>query len=149
MLARDDIDAVFVLTPWSWQTPMALDVMNTVKHAFVEVPAALTLEEAWQLVETSEQTRMNCMMLENVCYGRQELMALNMVRQGVLGELLHGEAAYIHELRWQMKDIEEGTGSWRTDWHTRRNANLYPTHGLGPIAQYMNINRSDRFDYQY
>ena len=147
MLARDDIDAIFILTPWSWHTPMALDVMNTVKHAFVEVPAALTLEEAWQLVETSEQTRMNCMMLENVCYGRQELMALNMVRQGVLGELLHGEAAYIHELRWQMKDIEEGTGSWRTDWHTRRNANLYPTHGLGPIAQYMNINRGDRFDY--
>jgi len=90
---------------------------------------------------------MNCMMMENVCYGREELMALNMVRQGVLGELLHGEAAYIHELRWQMKDMEEGTGSWRTDWHTRRNANLYPTHGLGPIAQYMNINRGDRFDY--
>ena len=90
---------------------------------------------------------MHCMMMENVCYGREELMALNMVRQGVLGELLHGEAAYIHELRWQMKDMEEGTGSWRTDWHTRRNANLYPTHGLGPIAQYMNINRGDRFDY--
>lgn len=147
MLNRDDIDAVFILTPWSWHTPMAVEVMQSGKHAFVEVPAALTLEEGWQLVETSEQTRMNCMMMENVCYGREELMALNMVRQGVLGELLHGEAAYIHELRWQMKDIEEGTGSWRTGWHTRRNANLYPTHGLGPIAQYMNINRGDRFDY--
>ena len=147
MLQRDDIDAVFVLTPWAWHTPMAVDVMQAGKHAFVEVPAALTLDEAWQLVETSEQTRMNCMMMENVCYGREELMTLNMVRQGVLGELLHGEAAYIHELRWQMKDIDEGTGSWRTAWHTRRNANLYPTHGLGPIAQYMNINRGDRFDY--
>jgi len=147
MLQRDDIDAVFVLTPWSWHTPMAVEVMQSGKHAFVEVPAALTLGEAWQLVETSEQTRMNCMMMENVCYGREELMALNMVRQGVLGELLHGEAAYIHELRWQMMDTEEGTGSWRTAWHTRRTANLYPTHGLGPIAQYMNINRGDRFDY--
>jgi predicted dehydrogenase len=147
LLERDDIDAVFVLTPWSWHTPMATEAMLAGKQAFVEVPAALNLDDCWQLVETSEQTRMNCMMMENVCYGREELMALNMVRQGVLGELLHGEAAYIHELRWQMKDIEEGTGSWRTDWHARRNANLYPTHGLGPIAQYMNVNRGDRFDY--
>ncbi len=147
MLERDDIDAVFVLTPWSWHTRMAAAAMEAGKHAFVEVPAGLTIEECWQLVETSEQTRMNCMMMENVCYGREELMALNMVRQGVFGDLLHGEAAYIHELRWQMKDIDEGTGSWRTGWHERRNANLYPTHGLGPIAQYMNINRGDRFDY--
>jgi hypothetical protein len=147
MLERDDVDAVFILTPWSWHTPMATDTMYSNKHAFVEVPAAQNLDECWQLVETSEQTRMHCMMMENVCYGRDELMTLNMVRQGVLGELLHGEAAYIHELRWQMKDIEEGTGSWRTTWHTQRNANLYPTHGLGPIAQYMNINRGDRFDY--
>ncbi len=147
MLERDDIDAVFVITPWSWHTPMATDVMHAGKHALVEVPAALTIDECWQLVETAESTRRHCMMMENVCYGREELMALNMVRQGVLGELLHGEAAYIHELRWQMKDIEAGTGSWRTAWHSRRNANLYPTHGLGPIAQYMDINRGDRFDY--
>jgi hypothetical protein len=147
MLERDDIDVVYIATPWKWHTPMSVEVMDSGKHALIEVPAALTIDECWQLVETSERTRMNCMMMENVCYGREELMALNMVRQGVLGELLHGEAAYIHELRWQMKDMEEGTGSWRTGWHTRRNANLYPTHGLGPIAQYMNINRGDRFDY--
>lgn len=147
MLERDDIDAVFILTPWSWHTPMATEAMLAGKQAFVEVPAAQNLDECWQLVETSEQTRINCMMMENVCYGRQEMLALNMIRQGVLGELLHGEAAYIHELRWQMQDIVEGTGFWRTGWHTRRNANLYPTHGLGPIAQYMNINRGDRFDY--
>ena len=97
--------------------------------------------------DTSERTQMNCMMLENVCYGRDELMVLNMVRQGLFGELLHGEAAYIHELRWQMKEIEYKTGSWRTFWHAKRNGNLYPTHGLGPIAQYMDINRGDRFDY--
>jgi len=147
MLQRDDVDAVFILTPWSLHASMAIDTMRAGKHAFVEVPAALSLDECWQIVETSEQTRMHCMMMENVCYGRDELLTLNMVRQGVLGELLHGEAAYIHELRWQMKDIDEGTGSWRTDWHTRRNANLYPTHGLGPIGQYMDINRGDRFDY--
>ena len=147
MLQRDDIDVIYIATPWKWHTPMSVAAMESGKHALVEVPAALTLDECWQLVETSEATRKHCMMMENVCYGREELMALNMVRAGVLGELLHGEAAYIHELRWQMMDMEEGTGSWRTDWHTRRNANLYPTHGLGPIAQYMNINRGDRFDY--
>ena len=121
--------------------------MESGKHAFVEVPAVTTVEEAWWLVDTSERTQMNCMMLENVCYGRDELMVLNMVRQGVFGELLHGEAAYIHELRWQMKEIERKTGSWRTFWHAKRNGNLYPTHGLGPVAQYMGINRGDRFDY--
>ena len=99
LLERDDIDAVFVLTPWSWHTPMAVEVMQSGKHAIVEVPAALTLDEGWQLVETSVQTRMNCMMMENVCYGREELMALNMIRQGVLRELLHGEAAYNHAHR--------------------------------------------------
>ncbi|MCV6603927.1 MAG: hypothetical protein OIF34_01380, partial [Porticoccaceae bacterium] len=127
--------------------PMAVDAMNAGKHAFVEVPAALTIDECWQLVETSEKTRRHCMMLENVCYGREEMMVLNMVRDNLFGELLHGEAAYIHPLRWQMKDLETGTGSWRTGWHARRNTNLYPTHGLGPIAQYMNINRGDAFDY--
>ena len=147
LLDRDDVDVVYIATPWKWHTPMAVDAMQRGKHVLLEVPAALTVDECWQLVETSEQMRRYCMMMENVCYGREELMALNMVRDGLLGELLHGEAAYIHELRWQMKDIDAGTGSWRTSWHTRRNANLYPTHGLGPIAQYMNINRGDRFDY--
>jgi predicted dehydrogenase len=147
MLEREDIDAVIIATPWKWHTPMAVDAMLAGKHAFVEVPAALTVDECWQLVEVSEQTQRNCMMLENVCYGRNEMMVLNMVRDKLFGDLTHGEAAYIHELRWQMKDIETGTGSWRTQWHAKRNANLYPTHGLGPIAQYMNINRGDKFDY--
>ena len=147
MMDRDDVDIVFIFTPWSWHVPMALDVMNAGKHAFVEVPAAYTVEDCWRLVETSEKTQRNCMMLENVCYGQNEMMVLNMVRAGVFGDLTHGEGAYIHELRWQMKEIERGTGSWRTYWHARRNANIYPTHGLGPIAQYMGINRGDRFDY--
>ncbi|MDW7550248.1 Gfo/Idh/MocA family protein [Pseudoalteromonas peptidolytica] len=147
MLNRDDIDIVIISTPWKWHAPMAIDTMNSGKHAFVEVPLALTVEEMWQIVDTAERTQKNCMMMENVNYGRDELMVLNMVRQGIFGELLHAEAAYIHELRWQMKEIEHKTGSWRTHWHTKRNGNLYPTHGLGPVSQYMNINRGDRFDY--
>ena len=147
LLDREDIDIVVIATPWRWHAKMAAETMESGKHAFVEVPAVTTVDEAWWLVDTSERTQMNCMMLENVCYGRDEMMVLNMVRQGVFGELLHGEAAYIHELRWQMKEIEHKTGSWRTFWHTKRNGNLYPTHGLGPIAQYMGINRGDSFDY--
>ncbi|MCL1094944.1 Gfo/Idh/MocA family protein [Shewanella kaireitica] len=147
LLQRKDIDIVIISTPWEWHAPMAIDTMESGKHAFVEVPLALTVEECWQIVNTAEKTQKNCMMMENVNYGRDELMVLNMVRQGVFGELLHGEAAYIHELRWQMKELNQKTGSWRTYWHTKRNGNLYPTHGLGPVSQYMNINRGDRFDY--
>ncbi|ABV86790.1 Gfo/Idh/MocA family protein [Shewanella pealeana] len=147
LLNRDDIDIVIISTPWEWHAPMAINTMESGKHAFVEVPLALTVDECWQIVDTAERTQKNCMMMENVNYGRDELMVLNMVRQGLFGELLHGEAAYIHELRWQMKEIDSKTGSWRTYWHTKRNGNLYPTHGLGPVSQYMNINRGDRFDY--
>lgn len=147
LLERNDIDIVIISTPWRWHTPMCVDTMESGKHAFVEVPAATTIEECWQLVDTAERTQKNCMMMENVCYGRDELMVLNMVRLGLFGDLIHAEAAYIHELRWQMKEIEQSTGSWRTYWHTKRDGNLYPTHGLGPVAQYMNINRGDRFDY--
>lgn len=147
MLDRNDIDAVFIATPWEWHVPMAVDAMKRGKHAFVEVPAALTVDDCWNLVETSEQTQKHCMMMENVNYGREELMVLNMARLGVFGELLHGEAAYIHDLRGQMHEIEHGTGSWRTLHYTKRNGNLYPTHGLGPVAAYMNINRGDRFDF--
>lgn len=147
MLNRQDIDIVIISTPWRWHAPMAIETMEAGKHAFVEVPLALTVEEMWKIVDTAERTQLNCMMMENVNYGRDELMVLNMVRQGLFGELIHGEAAYIHELRWQMKELEHKTGSWRTEWHTKRNGNLYPTHGLGPVSQYMNINRGDRFDY--
>ena len=147
LLQRQDVDLVIIATPWQWHHPMAKAAMLAGKHVGVEVPMALTLAEMWDLVDTAELTQRNCMMLENVCYGRDELMVLNMVRQGVFGELLHGEAAYIHELRWQMKEIERKTGSWRTGYQAKLNGNLYPTHGLGPIAQYMNINRGDRFDY--
>lgn len=147
LLARQDVDIVVISTPWALHHPMAKAALLAGKHAFVEVPMALEIEQMWDLVNTAEATQLNCMMLENVCYGRDELMVLNMVRQGLFGELLHGEAAYIHELRWQIKEIERKTGSWRTFEEARQNGNLYPTHGLGPVAQYMGINRGDRFDF--
>jgi hypothetical protein len=147
MLDRDDIDIVFISTPWDWHVPMAVDAMKAGKHAFLEVPAATTVEGCWELVDTAEVTQKHCMMMENVNYGREELMVLNMCRLGVFGELLHGEAAYIHDLRGQMHEVERGTGSWRTLEYAERNGNLYPTHGLGPVAQYMDINRGDRLDY--
>jgi hypothetical protein len=147
LVERDDVDIVIISTPWEDHVPMAVAAMKAGKHAFIEVPAATTVEGCWELVDTAEETQRHCMMLENVNYGRDELMVLNMCRQGVFGELLHGEAAYIHDLRWQMKEIDHGTGSWRTYEYTKRNGNLYPTHGLGPVAQYMNINRGDRLDF--
>lgn len=147
MLDREDIDAVIISTPWEWHAPMALDAMRRGKHAFVEVPLAYRLDDLWELVETSEETRRHCMMMENVNYGREEMLVLNMAQSGVFGELLHGEAAYIHDLRGQMHEVERGTGSWRTPHYQKRNGNLYPTHGLGPVCHYMNINRGDRLDY--
>jgi len=147
MLERNDIDIVIVATPWEVHARMCVDTMKAGKHAFVEVPAAVTVDECWELVDTSERTQKHCMMMENCCYGREELIVLNMCRLGVFGELLHGEAAYLHDLRDQMHEVEHGTGSWRTYHYIKRNGNLYPTHGLGPVAQYMSINRGDRFDY--
>ncbi len=147
MLDRDDIDIVIIATPWEWHARMCVDAMQAGKHAFSEVPAAVRLDECWQLVETCEKTQKHCMMMENCCYDREELFCLNLCRLGLFGDLLHGEAAYLHDLRDQMHDWPHGTGSWRTYHYARRNGNLYPTHGLGPVAQYMGINRGDRFDY--
>ncbi|TXF91836.1 Gfo/Idh/MocA family oxidoreductase [Neolewinella aurantiaca] len=143
MLAEVKPDVVFIATNWANHAPMAIAAMEGGAHAFVEVPIAVTIDEMWAMVNTSERTRKHCMMMENVNYSRDELMFLNMVRQGVIGEPLHAEAAYIHELRFQMEEQERGTGSWRTHHYANRNGNLYPTHGLGPVAQYMNIGRTD------
>ncbi|SEP73060.1 Gfo/Idh/MocA family protein [Neolewinella agarilytica] len=143
MLEEVKPDAVFISTNWKNHAPMAIKTMEMGAHAFVEVPIAVTIEEMWDIVNTSERTRKHCMMMENVNYGRDELMYLNMCRQGVIGELLHAEAAYIHELRFQMEEQERATGSWRTHHYADRNGNLYPTHGLGPVAQYMNLCRQD------
>lgn len=146
LVSRDDLDLVFIATPWRWHTPMAVAAMRQGKHVATEVPAATTIEECWQLVDTSEKTRRHCIMLENCCYGENETLILNMVRAGLFGDLLYGEAAYLHDLREELFS-NKGEGLWRRAVHTQRNGNLYPTHGLGPVANYMGINRGDRFDY--
>lgn len=148
MCLREDIDLVYICTPWDLHTPMALFAMENGKHAAIEVPACTTLEEAWQLVETSERTRMHCMMLENCCYDFFELLTLNMARQGFFGDIVHTEAAYIHDLR-DLNFSKTGyyPGLWRLRENQLRNGNLYPTHGLGPVCQVLNINRGDKMDY--
>lgn len=146
LLQRDDIDFVYIATPWEWHVPQALAAMRAGKHVGVEVPAALTIEDCWALVDTSEQTRRHCLMMENCCYGYNELLVLNMVRAGAFGQLKHAEAAYIHDLRKILfEDRDEGL--WRRTPHMARDGNFYPTHGLGPVAQYLGIHRGDRFDY--
>ncbi|KAF0204206.1 MAG: oxidoreductase domain-containing [Bacteroidetes bacterium] len=147
---RDDIDLVYNCTPWNLHTPIAVHAMKHGKHTALEVPAAMTMEECWQLVDTAEETQRHCMMLENCCYDFFELATLNMARNGVFGEILHAEGAYIHDLR-ELKFLKQNEGGyynfWRLEYSKKHNGNLYPTHGLGPIAQIMNINRGDRFDY--
>ncbi len=142
---RENLDLIYIATPWDWHTPVAVAAMKHGKHVGVEVPATVTLEECWELVDTSEKTQRHCIMLENCCYGYNEMLLLNLVRAGVLGELTHGEAAYIHDLRSTLTENAH-EGLWRRFPHTKRNGNLYPTHGLGPVANYMGINRGDRFE---
>ena len=132
-LTQLDLDIVYIATPWNWHVPMALSAMKNGKHAAVEVPACTTLEECWELVDTSEATRKHCVILENCCYGSTEMMVLGMVRDGVFGEITHGEAAYLHDLR-SILTANEGEGLWRRFPHIQRNGNLYPTHGLGPVC---------------
>jgi len=143
----DDLDLIYITTPWKWHTPMAVYAMENGKHAATEVPAAVTLDECWQLVETSEKTRKHCMMLENCCYDFFELLTLNMARQGYFGEIVHAEGAYIHDLKFHNFSKEYYAGMWRLKQNANRNGNLYPTHGLGPICQVMNINRGDKMEY--
>ncbi|MBN1352743.1 Gfo/Idh/MocA family oxidoreductase [candidate division KSB1 bacterium] len=146
LCAEENIDLVFTATPWRWHVPVCLAAMKNGKHAATEVPAAVTLDECWQLVETAEKTGLHCIMMENCCYDRTELLVLNLVRKGILGELVHAECGYLHDLR-ELKFSNKGEGLWRTEHSIKRNGNLYPTHGLGPVAQCMNINRGDQFDY--
>jgi len=148
------VDLVYVATPWEFHVPVALAAMESDKHVAVEVSVAKTIDECWQIVDTSERTRKHCVILENCCYDFFELLTLNMVRNGVFGELIHGEGAYIHDLDYWMfnkpKDEELVDGAYTRMWRmfeNERKANVYPTHGLGPICQAMNINRGDKMDY--
>lgn len=140
----EDLDLVYNATPWEWHVPICVAAMRNGKHAATEVPAAVTLEECWQLVEEAERHRKHCVMMENCNYDRPELLVLNLVRQGVLGEVLHAECGYLHDLR-AIKFSSTGEGLWRRAHSIRRNGNLYPTHGLGPVSNCLDINRGDRF----
>lgn len=153
---RDDIDLVIISTPWKWHAPQAIYAMEQGKHAGVEVPAAKTIEECWELVKTSEQTRRHCMMLANSAYGDFNILTINMARRGFFGELVHGEGAYIHdrvsntESRWVRNPDNHnwfGYRPWRLKENINRNGNLYPTHGLGTICQVMDLNYGDQMDY--
>jgi len=143
----DKVNLVHVTTPWLLHTPMALYAMKCGKHVAVEVPAALTLDQCWELVETCEKTRRHCMMLENCCYGESEMFALMLCRKGVLGDLVHGEGAYLHDLRDLKFSASGYQDMWRLKYSKAHTGNPYPMHGMGPICQYMDINRGDKFEY--
>ena len=144
----NELDLVYVTTPWDLHTPISVYAMKNGKHAACEVPAAMTEDECWELVETSEKTRKHMMMLENCCYDFFELLTLNMARNGLFGELVHAEGAYIHDLSKDLLFRKNGYADmWRLKENYKHNGSLYPTHGLGPIAQCMNINRGDKFDH--
>ncbi len=143
MLERPDLDAVVCATPKEWHTPIMVGAMEAGKYAGTEVPAAVSLEECWQLVETSERTGVPCMMLENYVYFRNVMLALNMLRQGLFGTLIHCEAGYQKDERLFLTDPE---GRLRQGLD-RELGNLYPTHALGPMAVLLDVNRGDRFSY--
>ena len=145
MIKRDDIDLVIISTPWEDHAQLCIQSMQHGKHVAVEVPAAYTLEDLWKLVDTAEETQRHCMMMENVCYGDEELWLLNMAQQGILGTITYAECAYIHNLRELLFSKDYYYNMWRIRHHLVRDGNHYPTHGLGPVAQYMDINRGDSF----
>ncbi len=145
---RDDIDALIITTYWQWHTPMAVYAMKAGKYAGVEVPAAYTLDECWELVDTSEQTGIPCMMLENWSFRSDNLALLNMIRKGLLGKIMHCHCAHSHDCidHWF---FESGTGAdrWPAKYLVEHNRDQYPTHQLGPVISWMDINCGDYFDY--
>ncbi|MFI5310506.1 MAG: Gfo/Idh/MocA family protein [Gemmatimonadales bacterium] len=146
LVARDDVDFVYTATPWEWHVPVMLAALAAGKHCGSECPIGTTLKDLWALVDASERARRHCLHLENCNYGETEMLVNRMVHAGVFGEVLHAEAAYLHDLRSILFETRD-EGLWRRAWHTRVNANLYPTHGLGPVAWYLDIHAGDRFDY--
>ncbi|MFF3608092.1 Gfo/Idh/MocA family protein [Streptomyces sp. NPDC002463] len=144
LCARTDLDFVYAATPWDTHFAIARTAMQNGKHVGVECPIALELDQLWELVDLSEQTRRHCMQLENCCYGRNEMRVLRMAHAGRFGELLHGAGAYNHDLRGLLFSPTYYEGPWRRLWHTRLRGDLYPNHGFGPVANYMDVNRGDR-----
>ena len=147
MCQRDDIDLIYVATSWEWHTPVGLYGMNQGKHVAIEVPAAKTVEECWALVETSERTKKHCVILENCCYDFFELLTLNLARNGFFGEVVHGEGGYIHDIGKSLFFRNKPGHGWRLKENSQRNGSLYPTHGVGPVGQVMNLNRGNQMDY--
>ncbi|SIQ17932.1 Gfo/Idh/MocA family protein [Maribacter ulvicola] len=159
LLALPDVDAVIIATPWLWHTRMTVDAMEAGKYAGVEVSASNTLEECWDLVNTHERTGTHMMILENVNYRRDVLAVINMIKQNVFGEMVHYRCGYQHDLRHvKFNDGKTAYGKgaefgeqgiseskWRTQHSVKRNADVYPTHGLGPIAVMADVNRGNRF----
>ncbi|MDX1932030.1 MAG: Gfo/Idh/MocA family oxidoreductase [Capsulimonadales bacterium] len=145
-LLAQDFDLLYIATSWQSHASLAVAAMEAGKHVAVEVPAAITMEECWQLVETSERTRRHCVMLENCCYGYWEMMVIRMARAGLFGTLTHAECAYIHDLRSMFFDPSD-QHHWRRHQHIVRDGNLYPTHGLGPVAWALDIGTSDEIDF--
>ncbi len=146
MCAEEDLNLVYNAAPWRWHTPICLSAMNNGKHAASEVNIALSVEDCWKLVETSEKTKKHCVMQENCCYDSTEMVVLNMIEQGLFGEIMHGECGYLHDLRGLKIHPTVYQGMWRAHQSLKRNGNLYPTHGIGPMAWCMDINRGDAFD---
>ena len=146
LMSRDDLDAVVIATPWEWHVPMAMYSMKAGKYTACEVPAALTFEQCWDLVNTHEQTGIPYMMLENWCYRGDNLAVLNMIRRGLLGEIVHCHCAYSHDcVYWYFDD--KGYPKWSGNFLTKRNANPEPTHAIGPAMSWMDINCGDYFLY--
>ncbi|MDO8945280.1 MAG: Gfo/Idh/MocA family oxidoreductase [Desulfobacterales bacterium] len=145
-LLEIDLDLVIIATSWQTHASLAIAAMEAGKHTALEVPAAMTIEECWQLVETCERTRRHCIILENCCYGYWEMLVKRMVMAGKLGTLTHAECAYIHNLRHQLFFMDDRQG-WRRQAHIHLNGNHYPTHGLGPVAKCLQIGAGDAFDY--
>ncbi len=144
MVRKEELDLVYIATPRNLHPEMCLVSMENGKHAASEVPGVQSVDDAWAIVETSEKTRKHCIMLENCTYDFFELLALNMARQGFFGEIVHADGGYIHDQR----DINIGKDKpWRLETFINRNGNIYPTHGLGPVCQILNVNRGDRLDY--
>jgi len=147
MCQRDDIDLIIIATPWKLHAEMAIFSMENNKHVGCEVPIASTLEDCWKIIETAERTKKHCMMMENCNYNDEELWILNMIQEGVFGDITHTEGAYIHDLRALLLSNTYYQDQWRLNEHINRNGNLYTTHGLGPISFYLNIGRGDTFSY--
>ncbi|WP_440881783.1 Gfo/Idh/MocA family protein [Tenacibaculum sp. C7A-26P2] len=144
---EDDIDLLLIATPWEYHAPMCIYGMNQGKHVACEVPLAYTLSECWELIETAEKNQKHCIMIENCCYNEEELFVLNMIENGVFGDITHTEGAYLHDLRAHMLSNDYYEDQWRLKHHIERDGNFYTTHGLGPISFYLNIGRGDTFDH--